>query len=197
MAEELERTDVEVDAEEGDGWWWHLDRATAETLLETARQRNAALVQRLQAVETRAGTLVVFAGVVAGLLVGRDTADMALVGAVAVVLSVAAAALGAVVASCAAIGFWWPEPRSSSMALHDSGERPRDALLEEEVVRGEHNHSTIRAREVWLRAAAGLLVLSLVLAAVDWGRAAMAASDEDDCAGQTEAAQDNPSEGRV
>lgn len=178
MGEEFDQA-VVAGHEEGDGWWGHLDEATAATLFETARQRNADLVQRLQAVETRAGSLLVFAGVIAGLLVGRGVASMSVAGAVAVLFAVAAAGLGATVGSCAAIGFWWPEPRASSMALHDSGEMPQDALLEEEVIRGEHNHRTIRAREVWLRAAASLLVLSLMLAAVDWGGTAIGTTEAD------------------
>lgn len=85
-----------------------LDPHSVDALVELAEECNAAHAERLRAVETRSGTLVVFSALVAGLLIGQEAAGTGMAASAAVVLVVAAAVAAALVAGFASLGFRWP-----------------------------------------------------------------------------------------
>lgn len=146
-----------------------LDRHSVDALIELAEERNAAHAQRLRAVETRSGTLVVFSAIVAGLLIGQEAAGTGVAASAAVVLVIAAAVAAALVAGFASLGFRWPQPASARLALRALPREKRPLwLLEERTVRGAENHSRLRWAELALRVAILLLIAGLLSAAVGW-----------------------------
>lgn len=78
-----------------------LDDTSRAELLELAKSYSEAQINRLQAVETKSGTLAVFAAVVAGLLIGQDAAGTGPLAWAAVGLLGATALVAAVTAGCA------------------------------------------------------------------------------------------------
>lgn len=146
-----------------------LDQASFDELMALAAERNDAHAARLQAVETKSGSLVLFAAVVAGLLIGQDAAGTGPAASAAVGLVVAAAITAAVAAGFASVRFRWPQPDSARVALEalPAGERT-SWLLEERAGRGEANRRRLVVWEVVLRVAILLLVAGLVTAAAGW-----------------------------
>lgn len=155
---------------EAGSWWDALGASAAAALMDSARHRNDAHLQRLQAVETKAGTLLGFAAVVAGLLIrGGESQQASGFAVVATVCAVAAAVVSAAVAVLSAARFQWPKPRQTLDFVADmSPGQHWNWVLEDEVDRGESNHRKLLRREAFLRLAALLLALALVLATVGW-----------------------------
>lgn len=115
--------------------------------MELAKSYSEAQINRLQAVETKSGTLAVFAAVVTGLLIGQDAAGTGPLAWAAVGLVGAAVLVAAVVAGCASWGFRWPDPKSTGFSLEEHpSTRRHDRLLEEHVRRGAANR---RRLSVW------------------------------------------------
>lgn len=150
-------------------WWGDLPDTVRDDLLGQARVRNAVQIDRLGAVESKAGVLVGFAGLLTALLIGQDAAGKGPVALLAVGLTLLSALLAGIVVGFSTLRFRWSAPRSVAQALGRLPDTRHHAqILEEETSRGDHNQGLLSGQEFALRSATLLLVVGLMAAVFGW-----------------------------